>query len=212
MSRKHVAVLISGSGSNLQALIDACAASDYPAKIVLVLSNKADAYGLKRAEQAGISTEVIQHVDFPTRDAFDAAMQEKLHSYGVEIICLAGFMRILTPEFVAKWEGKMLNIHPSLLPSFKGLHTHKRALETGVKIHGCTVHYVNEELDSGAIILQAAIPVLPQDDETSLASRVLAAEHCIYPKALRWVCQNKIKAAEEQDSPTAILFSPALDY
>jgi phosphoribosylglycinamide formyltransferase-1 len=183
--KKPIAVLISGNGSNLQALIDACSAPDFPAYIALVLSNKEDAYGLKRAEMAGITTKVIRHKDYPDRAAFDAKIHEVLIASGVEYVCLAGFMRVLTAGFVEKWQGKMINIHPSLLPLFKGMHTHEEALATGVKIHGCSVHHVVPEMDSGPLIIQAAVPVLAGDTAEILGARVLAAEHIIYPLALK---------------------------
>lgn len=183
--KKPIAVLISGNGSNLQALIDACAAPDYPAKIVLVLSNKEDAYGLQRASTAKIPTHVISHKAFSTREAFDEELHKAIVKSGAEYVCLAGFMRLLTAGFVNKWQGKMLNVHPALLPSFKGIHTHEAALQTGVKIHGCTVHYVVPEMDSGPIIAQGALPVTQNDTVETLARRVLALEHIIYPLALR---------------------------
>lgn len=188
--KKNVAVLISGSGSNLQALIDACADPDYPARIVLVISNKDDAYGLERAKKANIPTTIIRHKDFPDREAFDAALHAAIEKSGAELVCLAGFMRLLTAGFVTKWTGRMINIHPSLLPSFKGMHTHAEALKTGVKIHGCTVHHVVPEMDSGPIIIQAAVPVLAGDTPELLGARVLAAEHIIYPKALRMLIEG----------------------
>lgn len=185
--KKKVAVLISGGGSNLQALIDACKDEEFPARIALVLSNKADAYGLKRAAEANIATHVISHKDFPDRDSFDAAMHKALGEAGIEFVCLAGFMRLLTAGFVNQWTGKMINIHPSLLPSFKGIHTHAAALQAGVKIHGCSVHHVVPEMDAGPIIIQAAVPVLSGDTPETLGARVLAAEHIIYPLALKTV-------------------------
>jgi len=185
MSKKRIAVLISGSGSNLQALIDACADADFPARIVLVISNKADIYGLKRAELAGIPTTIIKNTDFSSREDFDAALHSALIENDVEHVCLAGFMRLLTKGFVEKWENRMLNIHPSLLPLFKGVHTHEQALKAGVKIHGCSVHYVVPEMDAGKLIIQAAVPVLPQDTPETLGKRVLEAEHIIYPLALK---------------------------
>lgn len=188
--KKPIAVLISGSGSNLQALIDACAQPDFPARIVLVLSNKEDAYGLTRAREASLPTHIIRHKDFPDRQAFDAALHEAILHSGAELVCLAGFMRLLTPGFVNQWPSKMLNIHPSLLPLFKGMHTHAQALEAGVKIHGCTVHYVVPEMDAGPIIAQAAVPVLAGDTADSLGARVLKAEHSIYPMALRHVIEG----------------------
>lgn len=185
--KKKIAVLISGGGSNLQALIDACKEEEFPARIALVLSNKADAYGLKRAAEAGITTRIISHKDFPDRDSFDAAMHQALTQAGIEFVCLAGFMRLLTAGFVNQWMGRMINIHPSLLPSFKGIHTHAAALQAGVKIHGCTVHHVVPEMDAGPIIIQAAVPVLSGDSPETLGARVLAAEHIIYPLALKTV-------------------------
>lgn len=185
MNKTPVAVLISGSGSNLQALIDACAAPDYPGRIVLVISNKDDAYGLTRAKEAGIATQIIRHKDFPDRDAFDAALHAAIVASGAKAVCLAGFMRILTPGFVARWEGKMINIHPSLLPSFKGMNTHAQALAAGVKIHGCTVHYVVPEMDSGPILMQAAVKVLDDYTPETLGKAVLQAEHVIFPIALK---------------------------
>lgn len=187
--KKKIAVLISGSGSNLQALIDACAAPDYPAQIVLVLSNKSDAYGLERAKSVQLSTLVISHKDYGSREAFDAALDAALHAHKVEIVCLAGFMRVLTDGFVKKWQGKMINIHPSLLPKYKGLHTHQRAIDAGDKEAGCTVHWVSADVDSGEIIAQARVPVLAGDTPETLASRVLEQEHKIYPAALKKIAQ-----------------------
>ena len=192
MTRKRTAVLISGGGTNLQALLDAAASPDFPAHIVLVMSNKADAYGLQRAKDAGVATCVLSHKDYASREAFDAAMHEVLVAQGIEIVCLAGFMRLLTPEFTAKWDGRMINIHPSLLPSFKGLHTHERALEAGVKFMGCTVHFVVPEMDAGPIIIQAAVPIHQDDDVDSLRARVLESEHVIYPQALRWLAEGAL--------------------
>ena len=190
MTKKRIAVLISGHGSNLQALIDACAAPDFPAEIVLVLSNKADAYGLVRAQNAGLKTAMISHKDFSAREEFDAHMDRLLQSHGVELICLAGFMRVLTDGFVKKWQGKMINIHPSLLPSYKGLHTHKRAIDAGEKEAGCSVHWVTAEVDGGEIILQANVPILAGDTPETLAARVLEQEHKIYPAALKKIIQE----------------------
>jgi phosphoribosylglycinamide formyltransferase 1 len=185
--KKRIAVLVSGGGSNLQSLIDACSDADFPAEIVLVLSNKDDAYGLTRARNAGLATAVVKHKDFPDREQFDSAVHAQLLAHQVEFVCLAGFMRILTASFVQKWEGRMLNIHPSLLPLFKGMHTHEQALQAGVKLHGCTVHHVVPEMDAGPIIIQAAVPVLAGDTAQTLGARVLKAEHIIYPQALRQV-------------------------
>jgi phosphoribosylglycinamide formyltransferase 1 len=182
--RRNVAVLISGRGSNMAALVEAANAPDYPAKITFVMSNKLDAVGLDIARQHGIETLAFSHKSFETREKFDNTMHDALKARDIEIIALAGFMRVLSPWFCQQWQGRMINIHPSLLPSLKGLDTHKRALEAGVKEHGCTVHFVTPDLDDGAIILQAKVPVLPTDDEESLASRVLAQEHILYPQAL----------------------------
>lgn len=185
-----VGVLISGRGSNLQALLDACAEPDYPARIVLVISNKADAYGLQRAEAAGVPSIVISHKDYPDRPQFDAAMTAALEQAGVKLVCLAGFMRILSEGFVTRWENRLINIHPSLLPKFKGTETHRRALEAGETEHGCTVHWVTAELDSGPIILQKPVPVLANDTEDSLAERVLAQEHGCYVSALKIAAES----------------------
>ncbi|MBF0093566.1 MAG: phosphoribosylglycinamide formyltransferase [Alphaproteobacteria bacterium] len=191
MARVKVAVLISGRGSNLQSLIDACADPSFPAEIVHVLSNVAGVLGLERAEQAGIATSVISHRDFPDRAAFDRAVDARLRAVGAELICLAGFMRILTEAFVESWRDRLINIHPSLLPSFKGLHTHERAIAAGVRFAGCTVHFVRPAMDDGPIIVQAAVPILPGDDADGLGRRVLAAEHRCYPLALKLVASGR---------------------
>ncbi len=189
MSRRwfilKVGVLISGRGSNLQALIDACATPNFPAKIVGVISNKADAYGLERAKKANIPTAVIPHKNYASREEFDLAVHAQLLQMGVEFVCLAGFMRLISPWFVSQWPNKMINIHPSLLPLFKGAHSHRDALAAGAKTHGCTVHYVTDEMDAGPIILQASVPVLAGDTEETLAARVLEQEHILYPAALK---------------------------
>lgn len=189
---KRVAVLVSGNGTNLQALIDAAKSEKFPAEIKLVISNRAEAFGLVRAKNAGIDTLVIEHSSFSTREDFDAALHAALIDKQIELVCLAGFMRLLTPDFTRKWEGRMINIHPSLLPVFKGLHTHKRALEAGVKFAGCTVHFVSAEMDEGPMIIQAVVPVLPDDSEDTLAARVLTAEHQIYPRALGWLAEGNL--------------------
>jgi phosphoribosylglycinamide formyltransferase-1 len=188
-----VAVLISGRGSNLQALIDACAAPNFPAQIVLVISNVANVQGLERARAAGIATEIIAHTGYDRRETFDAAMDSSLAKAGVELICLAGFMRILGDDFVRKWQGHLINIHPSLLPAFKGTHVHEQALDAGVKISGCTVHYVISELDSGPAIAQAAVAVRDDDTAESLAKRVLEAEHRLYPSALKLIAEGRAR-------------------
>lgn len=188
-----VAVLISGSGTNLQALIDACESDDFPARIALVISNNPGVKGLERAEKAGIPTKVINHRDFESREAFDDQLHEALNECGAKLICLAGFMRILDARFVNRWRNRMLNIHPSLLPAFKGLHTQERALEAGVRFTGCTVHFVNPELDDGPIIAQAAIAISAEDDPETLAAKVLEKEHIIYPQALKLVAEGKVR-------------------
>ena len=193
MNRKRTAVLISGRGSNLQALIDACAPADFPAQIALVVSNVAEAEGLARAKAAGIATRVIPHKDFASREAFDGAIDAALREAGIEYVCLAGFMRILSDRFVTSWEGRLINIHPSLLPAFKGTNVHRRTLEAGVSESGCTVHFVVPELDSGPIIAQAKVPVLPGDTVETLAARILAEEHKLYPKGLRRVASGTVK-------------------
>jgi phosphoribosylglycinamide formyltransferase-1 len=189
--RRRVAVLISGRGSNMVSLIEAARDPAYPADIVLVVSNRPDAGGLERARAAGIATAVIDHKRHPDRESFDAALDQTLREHAIEIVCLAGFMRILTPGFVEAWAGRMLNIHPSLLPEFKGTDTHRRALAAGVARHGCTVHFVTPELDSGPIVAQAEVPVLPDDTEDTLAARVLAQEHLLYPRALALVASGR---------------------
>lgn len=191
-SCKNTAILISGRGSNMNSIIQAANQSDFPAKISLVVSNKPDAAGLKSANKFGIPTQILPSKDFDSRESYDKKLNEILEKFNIEIICLAGFMRIVSPWFANKWHGKLINIHPALLPAFKGLNTHQRALEAGVKIHGCTVHFVTAELDAGPIISQAAIPVLHTDDEKSLAARVLEVEHQIYPTALAMLASNKI--------------------
>jgi phosphoribosylglycinamide formyltransferase 1 len=191
-AKKRVAVLISGRGSNMAALIEAAKAQDYPAAIVLVVSNRPDASGLIRAREAGIATAIVDHRPFgEDREAFERALDEELQAHRIDLVCLAGFMRILTPGFVRRWSGRMLNIHPALLPLFKGLHTHRRALEAGVKRHGATVHFVVPEMDSGPIVAQDSVPVLAGDTEESLAQRVLEVEHRLYPRALRLVAEGR---------------------
>lgn len=193
MAKKRVAILISGRGSNMAALVKAAHVPDFPAEIVLVLSNKPEAKGLEFARAEGITTAIVPSKTYgKDRAAFDAAMQAELEKAGVEIVCLAGFMRLLTREFCEKWDGRMINIHPALLPSFKGLDTHSRALEEGVKIHGCTTHFVTPDMDEGPIILQAAVPVLDDDTAETLGARVLAEEHRIYPETLRRLASGRL--------------------
>lgn len=197
MARKRIAILISGRGSNMAALIDAASDRSYPAEIALVLSNIPDADGLSVAQSKAIKTQTVDHKRFgKDRDAFEREIQSALDANKIDYICLAGFMRLLTPAFVSHWHGRMLNIHPALLPSFKGLDTHERAIAEGVKIHGATVHFVVPEMDSGPIIVQAAVPVLTGDTPQSLASRVIQAEHRIYPLALRWLCEGKLRIVD----------------
>jgi phosphoribosylglycinamide formyltransferase-1 len=195
MTRVRTAVLISGRGSNLKSLIDACAAPDFPAEIVLVVSNVESAGGLTIARDAGIATKVIPHKPFPSREVFDAEIDVALRDAKVEIVCEAGFMRIHSEWFVKRWEGRILNIHPSLLPSFKGVRVHKQALDAGVRISGATVHFLMPELDSGPIIAQQAVPVLPGDTPETLAARILEAEHTLYPEALRLVAEGRASLA-----------------
>jgi phosphoribosylglycinamide formyltransferase-1 len=189
----RLAVLVSGNGSNLQALIDASAAPDYPAQIAVVISNQPSAVALSRARDAGLPALAIEHGTFATREEFEGALLRALADYGVGLVCLAGFMRLLSPAFLRSFPGRIMNIHPSLLPSFPGLHATRKALMHGVKVTGCTVHFVDEGTDSGPIIVQAAVPVLPEDDESSLAARVLAEEHRIYPLAVRWFAEGAIE-------------------
>jgi phosphoribosylglycinamide formyltransferase 1 len=190
MTRRRVAILISGRGSNMASLMEAARAPDFPAEIALVLSNRPDAAGLERAKEAGIATCVIDHKAHPTREDFEQAMDAALAEHDIAFICLAGFMRVLTDWFVERWAGRMVNIHPSLLPLFRGTQTHRRALEDGVLVHGCTVHFVVPELDAGPIIAQAAVPVVLGDTEESLAARVIVQEHKLYPQALRMICDG----------------------
>ena len=188
----RIAVLVSGNGSNLQALIDAQHGKQLSGQIVGVLSNKAEAYALRRAEDANIATAVISHQNFPNRESFDVAMHQQLLAWQVDLVILAGFMRILTPEFVSQWQGKMLNIHPSLLPFYKGMNTHQRVLNTADRLHGCTVHFVTAELDAGQSIAQSVIQVSLQDTAESLAQRVHQLEHFIYPQVAQWLCNGQL--------------------
>jgi phosphoribosylglycinamide formyltransferase-1 len=195
--KKRVAVLISGRGSNMRTLIEAARAPDYPAEIVRVISNRPDAAGLAHASEAGIATDVVDHKAFLGRDKFEAELDRRLNDAGAELICLAGFMRLLTGRFVDAWRDRLINIHPSLLPAFPGLDTHARALAAGVRFAGCTVHFVRTEMDVGPIIVQAAVPVLPGDDEERLAARVLEAEHRAYPLALALVAGGRTSVRGE---------------
>jgi phosphoribosylglycinamide formyltransferase-1 len=190
-ARKRVAILISGRGSNMDALIAACATPGYPAEIATIISNRPDAAGLERARAMGIPAAAIDHKQFKSRAGFEAEMDRALHGAGVDMICSAGFMRLLTADFVERWRDRQLNIHPSLLPSFRGLHAHEQAIAGGVRISGCTVHFMRAEMDTGPIVAQAAVPVLPGDDAETLGARVLAAEHQLYPHALRLVASGE---------------------
>jgi phosphoribosylglycinamide formyltransferase-1 len=216
LTRKRVGVLISGRGSNLQALIDAARAPDYPAEIVLVISNVPGAHGLARAEEAGIAALAIDHKGFASREDFDQVLNETLKQAAIDLLCNAGFLRLHTPGFVRAWHNRHLNIHPSLLPAFKGLHTHEQVLVEGVKITGCTVHFVREAMDTGPIVAQAAVPVLEGDTPNSLAARVLEAEHKLYPHALGLVASGTLRVEGErvigttQQDKQSALFSPAL--
>lgn len=191
-------LLISGRGSNLSAILQATRAPDYPAMVVGVVSNKADAAGLQLARDAGIPVSVVPNADYPDRGSYDQALQAAVDAYAPDLVILAGFMRILTPGFVTHYAGRIINIHPSLLPAFTGLHTHQRALDAGVRLHGCTVHFVTAELDHGPIIAQAAVPVHDADDAETLAARVLAVEHRLYPQAVRWFAENRLHIAGER--------------
>lgn len=198
MPRAQTAILISGRGSNMAALLSAAKAEDYPAEIALVISNNPDAPGLAHARDNQIETAVVNHRDYESREEFEAALTEVLQAVNAEIVCLAGFMRLLTDSFVGKWRNKLINIHPSLLPAFKGLDTHARALAAGVRIHGATVHFVRPSMDEGPIIIQAAVSVLADDTEQSLADRVLEVEHKIYPMALSWVASGQARIVREK--------------
>lgn len=190
---KRIVILISGRGSNMEALIRARHAGELPVEIAAVISNKAEAKGIETARAKGFPAAVVPHKDFPSREAFDAALADKIDSYKPDLVVLAGFLRVLTEGFVRRYEGRLINIHPSLLPSFTGLHTHERAIEAGCKVHGATVHFVTPELDHGPIIIQAAVPVLPEDTPETLGERVLAQEHVIYPRAVRWFAEGLLE-------------------
>lgn len=214
MAKLTVAVLISGRGTNLQALIDACAEPDFPAEIGAVISNEPNAHGLKRARKADIPVAVISHRAFDSRDAFDAALTEAIEAADADLVCLAGFMTLLRDNFVRRWHNRLINIHPSLLPAFRGLNTHTRAIEAGVRFAGCTVQFVRTEMDAGPIIAQAVVPVHIDDTEQTLAQRVLAAEHRIYPLALRLIAEGRVRVVNEAvhidgvTAPDALLINP----
>lgn len=192
-SMKKIVVLVSGSGSNLQAIIDACQTQYINGQVVAVISNKPDVYALERAKNSHIPSHVINHKNFASREEFDQVVANQIDTYQPDLIVLAGYMRILTPEFVKRYMGKMLNIHPSLLPKYPGLHTHKRAIEAGDQEHGTTVHFVTEELDGGPIVLQAKVPIFSDDEEQDVIDRVLVQEHQIYPMVIKWFCDNRLQ-------------------
>lgn len=192
----RVTILISGRGSNMAALVAAQEAGQLPVVFAGVISNRADAAGLETARAHGIAVRVVPHTQYATRDAFDAALIDAVDHFSPDLVILAGFMRVLTPRFVERYTGRLLNIHPSLLPMFPGLHTHERALAAGCKLHGATVHFVTAELDHGPIVIQAAVPVMPDDSASSLAARVLVQEHLIYPRAVRWIADGKLLLAD----------------
>ena len=213
---KSIVILISGRGSNMESLLAAAASGSLPVRIAGVLANRPDAKGLESAAAQGVPTGVVDHKQFANREAFDAAMAETIDRFSPDLVVLAGFMRILTDGFVRHYAGRLVNIHPSLLPSFPGLHTHRRALEEGVRIHGCTVHFVTPALDHGPVIVQAAVPVLDGDNEASLAARVLAQEHQVYPLAVRWFAEGRLRLVDgrvllsaAQDA-TGVLIAPAV--
>ncbi|MDP1633326.1 MAG: phosphoribosylglycinamide formyltransferase [Gallionellaceae bacterium] len=211
---KNIVILISGRGSNMQALLDA----DLPCKVAAVVSNRADAAGLELARTNGIATAVVSHRDFADRESFDAALAQVVDGYSPDLVVLAGFMRILTTGFVRHYAGRLINIHPSLLPAYPGIDTHERALQDGIKIHGCSVHFVTPHLDHGPIIIQAAVPVLRDDTPQRLAARVLHEEHRIYPQAVRWLCRGQVwldengrVASDRLEQPGSTLFAPGLE-
>lgn len=215
MARKRVAILISGRGSNMAALIEAAAEPAFPAEIVLVVSNRPDAAGLGRAAERGIATAVIDHKRFADREAFEHALHATLEQARIDLICLAGFMRVLTPWFLSRWPARVINIHPALLPAFPGLDTHARVLAAGAKVHGATVHFVVPEVDAGPIIVQGAVPVQDGDTEDTLAARVLAVEHKIYPYALRVLAEGRVDIVGDRcrvaggDAPSDMLVAPS---
>jgi len=213
-----IGVLVSGSGTNLQAIIDHIEAKRLDAKIEVVLSNKADAYGLVRAKNHGIATEVLDHKQFPSREAYDQAVVDLLRARGVDLVVLAGFMRLLSPVFVKAYSNRIMNIHPALLPAFPGLHVQKKAVDHGVRFSGCTVHFVNEECDEGPIIIQAVVPVFPDDSEESLAARILKQEHRIYPRAIQLYAEGRLRVEGRRvlvyglaKDGARVLFQPPLE-
>jgi phosphoribosylglycinamide formyltransferase-1 len=204
MARLKVGVLISGRGSNLLALLQACSQPDFPAEITLVVSNRADAGGLAHAQRAGASSLVISHQDYDDRERFDRAVSAALEAAGVDLVCLAGFLRIFSPWFPARWANRLVNMHPSLLPAFKGLHPQQQAIDAGVRLSGATVHLVTSDLDAGPIIAQAAVPVLPDDTAATLAARILVAEHELYPLVLRWFGEGRVHLHRAPGKPDRV--------
>ncbi|TXL82215.1 phosphoribosylglycinamide formyltransferase [Vineibacter terrae] len=205
MARLKAGVLISGRGSNLLTLLEACAAPDFPVEIALVVSNRPEAGGLSHAQRFGVPATVIPHRDFPDREAFDRAVGAALEAAGVELVCLAGFMRIFSPWFPARWANRILNIHPSLLPAFKGLHVQQQAIDAGARVSGATVHLVTDDLDGGPIVAQAAVPVHPDDTADTLAARILKAEHALYPLALRWFGERRVRLVPQPGKPDRVV-------
>lgn len=197
MARMKVAILVSGRGSNMQAILEACADKAFPAEVAVVISNIAGAPALERAAEFGVRAVTIAHKDFADRESFDQRVSEEIKATGCELVVLAGFMRLLSEEFCATWRDRLINIHPSLLPSFKGLDVHARMIAAGVRFGGCTVHYVRHEMDTGPIILQAAVPVHPGDDANKLADRILEQEHVIYPLAVKWIAEGRVRISGE---------------
>ncbi len=195
---KSIVVLISGGGSNLQAILDAVASGFIAGRVTAVVSNKPTVYGLERAKKAGVKTQVLDHKNYADRQSYDSALMAAIDAHQADLVVLAGFMRILTPEFVAHYQGRLLNIHPSLLPKYQGLHTHQRAIAAGDKEHGCSVHFVTAELDGGPVILQAKVPIFANDDVDTVAARVHDQEHRIYPLVIRWFCQNRLQQHADQ--------------
>lgn len=210
MSRLRAAILISGRGSNMDALIAAARAPDYPAEIALVASNRPDAEGLAKARSKGVAVAAVDHKIYAGREEFERSLQIVLDTHRIEFLCLAGFMRLFTPWFIEQWRGRLLNIHPALLPAYRGLHTHERALADGVKIHGCTVHFVVPEMDEGPIVAQAAVPVLDADTPETLGARVLEQEHVIYPLALRLVASGAVRVDGNRVLGASVASGPAL--
>ena len=212
MRMKNIVILISGRGSNMEAIVRAFNLEKWSARLCAVISNRADAAGLAFAEKEGIPTRVVSHKDYSDRKSYDAALQAVIDKYRPDLVILAGFMRILTTGFVEHYTGRLINIHPSLLPVFRGLHTHRQALDAGVRVHGATVHFVTPELDGGPVIAQAVVPVLPEDSEDSLADRVLEQEHRLYPRVVRWIVEEKVKLTPEGRVRLADEVAGSLDF